>query len=379
MARDFYQVLGVDEKAGKDEIKKKYRELAKKYHPDRNHGDKQAEERFKEISEAYHVLSDDEKRQQYDTMRRFGAFDGGGFRGAGGQPGGGRFYTDADFSQVFGDRFNVDDLSGFGGLGDIFSSLFGENIRTRGRTPFGRQAGPQKRQNVHGEVRISPQQAANGVTKKIRFGIPEPCSACGGQGTVPGAGQTACPRCKGSGRITNVQGNFSITRPCPSCLGQGMTPGQKCQICGGAGSVKKKRTVAVKIPAGIKNDETIRLRGLGHPGHDGGPAGDLIMRVKVMSDQKYSREGSDIQTSVKITFPQAALGAKVPVQALTKKIMVTIKPGIQPGTVLRLKGLGLAVGDNKGDLLVTVNVTIPTGLTERQKEILREFEAATAA
>jgi len=165
MARDFYQVLGVDEKAGKDEIKKKYRELAKKHHPDRNHGDKQAEERFKEISEAYHVLSDDEKRQQYDTMRRFGAFDGGGFRGAAGQPGGGRFCTDADFSQVFGDRFNVDDLSGFGGLGDIFSSLFGDNIKTRGRSAFGRQAGPRRGRNVHGEIRISPHEAAAGVTK----------------------------------------------------------------------------------------------------------------------------------------------------------------------------------------------------------------------
>lgn len=378
MAKDYYQVLGVSENADKDEIKKKYRELAKKYHPDRNKGNKAAEEKFKEISEAYQVLNDDEKRRQYDNMRRFGGFGAGAQQG--GFPGGGRFYTDADFSQVFGDRFNINDLFRGGGLGDIFSSLFGENVRARHSGSFGRrEGGPQKGRDIRAELDVSVSQAASGTSRKIRLGVPNTCDACGGQGTVAGKGETICPRCHGSGQITHVQGNFSISRPCPSCLGRGVLPGQTCSVCNGAGVTKKKKTIRVTIPAGVKNGETIRLRGLGYPGAAGGPTGDLVIKVNVMSDEKYHREGNDIHTAVDITFPQAALGAKVTVQALTKKVNVTIKPGTQPGTVLRLKGLGLAVGDKKGDLLVTVSVKVPTNLTERQKELLREFDAITAA
>lgn len=378
MARDYYEVLGVGEKASTDEIKKKYRALAKKYHPDRNHGSKDAEEKFKEISAAYDVLSDDRKRQQYDTMRRFGGVGGGaGFGGPGGFPRGGRFYTDSDFSQVFGERFDINDLFGFGGLGDIFSSLFGDNVRMRQRGPFGRgPAGPQKGQDLRADMRITLPQAMGGVTKKIRLSVPESCAACGGRGTVAGAGESVCTRCHGSGQVTQAHGNFSISRPCPSCLGRGVMPGQVCRACGGTGTTRKKKTIAVKIPAGISDGETIRLRGLGYPGADGGPNGDLIIKVGVMGDQKYKREGNDIHTTVNITFPQAALGAKVPVQSLTGKVMVTVKPGTQPGTVLRLKGLGLAVGGDTGDLFVTVTVTVPTNLTERQKELLREFEEA---
>jgi molecular chaperone DnaJ len=224
MAKDYYKILGVDEKTGKDEIKKKYRELAKKYHPDLNKGDKAAEEKFKDISEAYDVLGDDKKRQQYDTMRRFGGFNGRqGFPGAGGYPGGGRFYTDADFSQVFGGRFNMDDLFG-GGLGDIFSSLFGDNLRTRTRTrPFRQRTGRQKGTNLKAEIKITLSQSVSGVTKKIRLSVPESCVECGGTGTIKGAGQRVCPRCNGTGHITNVQGGFSISRPCPSCLGRGVS------------------------------------------------------------------------------------------------------------------------------------------------------------
>lgn len=378
MAKDYYQVLGVSENAGRDEIKKKYRELAKKYHPDRNKGNKAAEEKFKEISEAYQVLNDDEKRRQYDNMRRFGGFGAGAQQG--GFPGGGRFYTDADFSQVFGDRFDINDLFRGGGLGDIFNSLFGENVRARYNSSFGRgRRGPQRGRDIRAELDVSVSQAASGTSKKIRLGVPHTCESCGGQGTVAGKGETVCPRCQGSGQITHVQGNFSISRPCPSCLGRGVLPGQTCPVCNGAGVTKKKKTIRVKIPAGIKNGETIRLRGLGYPGAAGGATGDLIIKVNVMADEKYHREGNDIHTAVSITFPQAALGAKVTVQALTKKINVTVKPGTQPGTVLRLKDLGFAVGDKKGDLLVTVNVKVPTNLTERQKELLREFDAITAA
>ncbi len=380
MAGNYYKTLGVDEKAGKDEIKKKYRQLAKKYHPDRNHGSKKAEEKFKEISEAYNVLKDDQKRQQYDTMRRFGGFNGAGRPGAGGGfPGGGRFYTNGDFSQAFGEGFNVNDLSGLGGLGDIFSALFGENMRARGRASHRqRRARPTRGRDIHAELEITLDQSVEGVKKKIKLGMPEACSECKGVGHVAGGEQKVCPRCHGTGQVIHAQGGFSISRPCPSCLGRGVTMGQDCPSCRGLGTIKRKKVVSVKIPAGIADGETIKLRGLGYPGKNGGPTGNLIIRIKVMGDQKYKREGSDINTSVEITFPQAALGAKVPVQSLSKKIMITIKPGTQPGTILKLKGLGLAVGDKKGDLYVTVKVLVPTILTDRQKELLQEFDKAAA-
>ncbi len=378
MARDYYKILGVDEKAAKDDIKKKYRQLAKKYHPDRNNGSKEAEEKFKEISAAYDVLGDDQKRQQYDTMRRFGGMDGG-HPGAGGGPGGGRFYTNGDFSQAFGSQFNMNDLSGMGGLGDIFSAMFGDNMRARQRRPFRqRPRGPIRGRDIHAKIPITVEQSVDGVKKKIRLGVPETCAECKGAGHVTGGEQKMCPRCHGTGKVTHAQGGFSISRPCPSCLGRGVTMGQDCRSCKGMGTVKRKKLITIKIPAGINDGGTIKLRGLGYPGKNGGGKGDLIIRVKIMSDQKYKREGNDINTRVDITFPQAALGVKVQVQSLSKKIMVTIKPGTQPGTVLKLKGLGLAIDDNTGDLFVTVNVTVPTDLTDRQKELLEEFDKAAA-
>jgi molecular chaperone DnaJ len=257
--------------------------------------------------------------------------------------------------------------------------MFGDNVRARGRSSYRRRkAGPTRGRDIHAEIEISPEQAAEGVKKKIRLGIPEPCQECKGVGHVAGGEQKVCPRCKGTGQVTHAQGGFSISRPCPSCLGRGVTMGQDCPVCKGLGTVKRKKTVSVKIPAGINDGETIKLRGLGYPGKNGGPTGNLIIRIKVMGDQKYKREGNDINTSVDITFPQAALGTKVPVQSLSKKVMVTIKPGTQPGTVLKLKGLGLAVGDKKGDLYVKVNVVVPTNLTERQKELLEEFDKVAA-
>jgi molecular chaperone DnaJ len=381
MATDFYKILGVDEKAKTDEIKKKYRQLAKKYHPDQNKDDKSAEEKFKQISEAYDVLKDARKRQQYDTMRRFGGFNGrAGHPGAGGFPGGGRFYTNDDFSKIFGGQFSMDDLSGFGGLGDIFSSLFGDNVRrSRRRSRFQqRRSGPQKGNDIKGKIQITLQQSIQGVTRKIKTAIPEFCTTCSGQGTVAGSGRTVCTRCNGTGQITNVQGGFSISRPCPSCLGQGATPGKTCTDCRGSGILKKRKTIEAKIPAGIENGGIVRLSGLGYPGTNGGPKGDLFIEVLVMSDQKFKREGNNIHSSVDVTFPQAALGGKVQVKSLTGKVMMAIKPGTQPGTVMRLKGMGLAVGetDTKGDLFVTVNLKVPTELTDRQKELLQEFDQA---
>ncbi|MEE9443387.1 MAG: molecular chaperone DnaJ [candidate division Zixibacteria bacterium] len=379
MARDYYKTLGVDENAKTDEIKHKYRTLAKKYHPDHNKGDKQAEEKFKEISEAYDVLKDDKKRQQYDTMRKFGGFDPR--QGAGGFPGGGggRFYTNGDFRQAFGGNFDMNDLSGLGGLGDIFSSLFGDNIRTRTRQRgYGTPPpnAPRKGRDIRITMKISVEQSATGVAKKIKMHLPESCSSCSATGYVSG-GQRVCSRCSGTGQVTHTQGAFAISRPCPSCLGRGVEPGQMCQRCRGTGAVKKRKKLSVKIPPGIEHDGTVRLKGLGYPGKNNGPQGDLIIKVNIMDDQKFKREDSDIHTSVDISFPQAALGAKVAVQTLSKKVMLNVPAGTQPGSLLRLRGAGLSVGDKSGDLFVTVNVKVPTTLTDRQKELLQEFEELT--
>ena len=221
-------MLGVSANAGRDEIRAAFRKLAKKYHPDLNKDNPQAEEKFKEISEAYDVLGDDKKRQQYDTMRRFGGFDPRtGGPGMGGHPGGGRFYTDADFSQMFGGSFNMEDLFGGGGLGDIFSSMFGDNIRRR--QPHSRRpAGPRKGRSMKAEIKISPEDAAQGTEKRVRVGVPQTCQVCHGSGNT--GKEKVCPRCHGTGQVTNVQGTFAISRPCPSCLGRGVIPGENCKV-----------------------------------------------------------------------------------------------------------------------------------------------------
>ncbi len=379
MARDYYQIIGVDEKASTDEIKKKYRVLAKKYHPDRNKGDKKAEERFKEISEAYDTLKDDKKRQQYDMIRRYGgdprmAGGGGGFPG-GGFPGGG-------FGQG-GGQFNMNDLfgnGGAGGMGDIFSTLFGDNVRSRTRQRYQqRPQGPRKGRNIKIDMKITPEQSESGVKKKIRIMLPEACDTCNGSGYTKSGGNRVCSRCKGTGQVSFAQGGFAISRPCPSCLGRGVEQGQTCKRCKSIGAVKKRKTIAVKIPAGIEDNGTVRLRGIGYPGKNGGPKGDLIIKVSIMTDQKFEREEKDIKTTVDISFPQAAMGTKVPVQTLTKKVMLNIPAGTQPGTKMRLKGAGIKVGDDTGDLLVTVNIVVPKDLSDRQKELLEEFEELSKA
>ena len=377
MARDYYEILGVDEKAAVDEIKKKYRVLAKKYHPDRNKGDKQAEEKFKEISAAYDVLKDPKKRQQYDTMRRFG---GDPRMGGGGHPGGRQFYTNGDYQQAFGGNFNMDDLFGGGGIGDIFSSLFGDNVRSRGRRGGFRQQQQnraRKGRDVKIDMDITGVQAVSGTTKKIRIHLPETCETCSGSGYTTGGGNHVCSRCHGTGQVSFAQGGFAISRPCPSCLGRGVEQGKVCTRCRGTGAIKKLKTLAIKIPAGIEDGGSVRLKGLGYPGKNGGPKGDLLIKVKIMDKQTYQREDKDIKTTVDISFPQAALGTKVPVQTLTKKVMLTIPAGTQPGAVLRLRGAGIKVKDDTGDLLVTVNVAVPKTLTPRQKELLEEFEELT--
>jgi molecular chaperone DnaJ len=335
MSKDYYKTLGVSENASADDIKKSFRKLAMKYHPDRNKADKAAENRFKEISEAYDILSDQKKRQQYDTMRKYGAFAGsGGFNPN--QAGG------FDFSGFGnGGSFRAEDL-GFGSFADIFSSIFGgEDIFSRaGRTGAGRRSR----------------------------------MVCNGSGSAAGTGQTVCPQCAGRGTVNFAQGAFAVSRPCPRCLGRRVINVQPCTACNGTGNTKERKKIKVTIPVGIDTGGKIRLRGMGNPGSNGGPYGDLIITVDVKKSQQFDREGNDVFTKVFISYPDAVLGGKVPVKTLTKEIKITIPPGTKPGTKLRLKGMGLAVNGRKGDQYVEVHIDVPEKVTDRQRELLEELQ-----
>jgi len=371
MAKDFYNVLGVAENASKAEIKKSFRSLAKKYHPDRNPGDKRAEERFKDISEAYEVLNDDKKRQQYDMMRKYG----GAYAGSGDSGGPGGF----DFSKFGNGSFRSEDLGGFGSFADIFSSIFGDNdifsqAGQTGRRSSRRGMSPSRGNNLSLNLSINFEEAINGAKKTIVLNKPETCSTCSGSGAEPGSGQETCPQCGGRGTISTAQGAFSVSRPCPRCLGRGVMPGKACHVCGGTGQTKVRKRINIKIPAGIEDGGKIRLRGMGYPGRNGGTNGDLIVSVDVKKHQQFDRKGNDIYTKVEISYPQAVLGCKIPVKTLSKSISLTVPPGTAHGTKLRLKGMGLSVNGNQGDQYVEVTISIPDKVSDKQKKILEELQ-----
>ena len=381
MAKDYYSTLEVPENASKDDIKKSFRTKAKKYHPDRNPGDETAEAKFKEASEAYEVLSDDQKRQQYDTMRKYGAYGGFGGQSPGGRGG-------FDFSQFKG-GVKFEDLGGLGPFADLFSSIFGGDdlfgrMRTGGGAGARRQPRPTKGSNLAIKLAINFEEAINGTSKTIILNKPEVCTTCHGAGDEPGSRQKMCDNCQGRGTVSFAQGAFAISRPCPKCLGKGVVPGRPCHSCGGSGRIKVKIKVRVKIPAGIENGGRIRLRGMGNPGSNGGQNGDLIITVNAGKHQQFDRRGNDIYSTIEITYPQAVLGAKVPVKTLSKTVNLTIAPGTEHGTKLRLKGMGLAVngsmGDrhDQGDQYVEVHIKIPKETTPRQKELLEELAKTMA-
>jgi len=372
MSKDYYNILGIAENASKADIKKAFRSLAKKYHPDRNQGDKTAEAKFKDISEAYDVLNDDKKRQQYDMMRKYGAFAGTG--GPGGGAGG------FDFSNFSNGSFSAEDLGGFGSFADIFSSIFGGNDifgrAARAGTGRGSRVRPTatRGNDLSLTLSISFEESISGTKKTIALNKPETCRVCSGTGAEPGSGQQTCPQCGGRGTISTAQGAFSVSRPCPRCFGRGVTPGQSCRVCNGTGQTKVKKKIAVKIPAGVEDGGKIRLRGIGNPGRNGGQNGDLIITVAVKKHQQFERKGQNIYTSVEVSYPQAVLGCKVPVKTLTKTINLTIPPGTGHGTKLRLKGMGLAINGTKGDQYVEVNITVPKKVSSKQKKILEELQ-----
>lgn len=375
MSKDYYNILGVAENASKDDVKKAFRSLAKKYHPDRNPGDKAAETKFKEISEAYDILNDDKKRQQYDMMRKYGGSFAGGSNGSGG-PGFGGF----DFSNMGNGSFRQEDLGGFGSFADIFSSIFGGNDMFGRGGPAGQGRGRAQRptatrgNDLSLTLDVSFEESISGIKKTIALNKPETCSSCSGTGAEPGSDQQTCPQCGGRGTISTAQGAFSVSRPCPRCLGRGSTPGQSCRVCKGSGQIKVKKKIAVKIPAGVENGAKIRLRGVGNPGRNGGQNGDLIITVGVKKHQQFERKGKNIYTSVEISYPQAVLGCKVPVKTLTKTINLSVPAGTKHGTKLRLKGMGLALDGSKGDQYVEVNIIIPEKVSKKHKEILEELQ-----
>jgi molecular chaperone DnaJ len=365
--KDFYSVLGVGSGASQDEIKKAYRKLAKKYHPDANASDPKAAERFKEISEANNVLGDPAKRKQYDEMRRLGAFDGG-FGGFGG----GSSRAGARGASAGGQTINFQDfdIGGLGGLGDLFSSMFGGGD-TRENA---RQRGPEKGQTVEATLDIPFRTAARGGKVPIELEVSEECPTCHGTGAAPGASLRICPECNGRGVISFGQGGFAVNRTCPVCLGRGQVPTEPCPTCHGSGDVRVKRKVLINVPAGVDTGSKIRLKGQGGKGPQGGPAGDLIITFNVLADKFYKRDGLDVIATVPLNIAQATLGTKISVKTLDgKKVAIKIPPGTPSGKRLRVRGQGIQKGEKKGDLIVEVSIQVPEKLSEEQERMMKEF------
>ncbi len=367
-SKDFYAVLGVGSSASQDEIKKAYRKLAKKYHPDANASDAKAGERFKEISEANNVLSDPAKRKQYDEMRRLGAFDGGGFGGFGGGARSARGAGARGGTQNI--NFQEFDIGGLGGLGDLFSSMFGGG-ETRQTS---RARGPEKGQTVEAALDIPFRTAARGGRVPIELEVSEECSTCHGSGAAPGAQLKICPECDGRGVISFGQGGFAVNRPCPVCLGKGQVPTEPCPTCRASGEVRVRRKVLVNVPAGVDTGSKIRLKGQGGKGTSDGPPGDLVITFNVLPDKFYRRDGLDVIATVPLNIAQATLGTKISVRTLDgKKVAIKIPPGTPSGKRFRVRGQGIQKGDKKGDLIVEVSIEVPEKLSEDQERMMKEF------
>ena len=352
--RDYYEVLGIHKGASEDEIKKAYKKLARKYHPDMNPGDKEAEEKFKEVNEANEVLSDPEKKARYDQFG-FAGVDPNYGAGAGGGAYGGGF--------------------DFGDLGDIFGSFFGGGFGGQRRNPNA----PQRGESIRASVSISFTEAAFGCEKSVTIERSEQCPTCKGSGCAPGTTPEICPDCHGSGTVQTRRqtpmGVFASNGPCRKCGGTGRLIHQPCSDCRGSGAVRKRRTIKVNIPAGIDHGQTISLRGQGGAGKNGGPAGDLLITVMVQPHEIFRRDGVDVFCEAPITFTQAVLGAELEIPTIDGKVKYSIPEGTQTGTVFRLKGKGVPVlnGRGRGDQYVTVVIETPRSLNKEQKEALRRF------
>ena len=353
--RDYYEVLGVDRNADDATLKKAYRKLAKKYHPDMNPGDKEAEAKFKEATEAYGVLSDPDKRRQYDQFGHAAFENGGG--GAGG-------FGGFDFSGDMGDIF-----------GDIFGDLFGGGGRRRANN------GPMKGANLRAAVNIMFQEAITGCEKELEITLKDPCTKCNGTGAKPGTYPATCPKCNGSGQVVMTQQSmFGMVRNvtvCPDCQGTGTIIREKCPDCRGTGFTSSRKKIQVSVPAGIDDGQSIRIRDKGEPGTNGGPRGDLLVEVRVARHAIFKREEMNMLSTADISFAQAALGGTIRIPTVDGDVEYEVKPGTQPNTRIRLKGKGVPSLRNRnvrGDHYVTLNLKVPTSLSNESKEALRKFD-----
>jgi len=354
--KDYYAALEVPERASDKDITRAYRRLAKEFHPDANQGNADAEERFKDVSAAYDVLGDAEKRKEYDEVRRMvaagvGPGGGGGFGGFGGagfDPGNVRF--------DFGDGPDLGDL-----LGGLFSSGRGQSRGGRGA------AGPLRGADLETELHLSFEDAVHGVTAPVRFRSDAVCSTCHGSGAKPGTTPRACPQCGGSGQVAVDQGPFSFSQVCPNCGGRGQVITDPCPTCRGTGVEARQREVKVRIPAGVDDGQRIRVAGRGAAGRTGGPPGDLYVVVHVAPHPRFGRDGRNLTLRVPITFPEAALGAQVKVPTLDEPVTVKVPAGTQSGTTVRVRGRGIVMPKGKGDLMVTFDVAVPKKLKKEQR------------
>jgi molecular chaperone DnaJ len=361
--KDYYELLGVSKNASADEIKKAYRTLAKKYHPDTNPNNKEAEEKFKEINSAYEVLSDPKKKTAYDQFGHAGVGAGGpagyGAYGGGFRPG--DFGNAADFEDIFG---------------DVFSNFFGGGPRrgARGRSQV------QEGDDLRYDLNLTFEEAAFGTTKEVKMHKLETCDSCHGSGAKPGSGRVVCSTCRGTGQIRSSQGFFTIARTCTKCGGQGEMPGSPCSACRGNGRLEKEKVLSVKVPAGVDEGSRLRLRGEGEAGLNGGIAGDLYVFLHVEAHDFFKREGSDLYCEIPVSFAQAALGCEIEVPTLEGPVKMKVPSGTPSGKVFRLRDKGLKNPQTSkvGDLLVTVTVEIPKDLNARQKKLLEEFEALSS-
>lgn len=353
--RDYYEVLGLKKGASEGEIKKAFRKMAMKYHPDKNPGDKEAEEKFKEINEAYAVLSDPDKKDKYDRFGHAGVDPNAGFGGTGGGFGG---------------------FGGFEDIFDMFGGAFGGGFGGFGGGSRGRRNGPKKGSDLQKSITIDFEEAAFGVKKQIRINKYVKCKTCGGSGAAPGTSKKSCPKCGGTGEVKTTQrtplGTFQSVSPCPDCNGTGEINETPCSDCGGTGKIRDNVTISVNIPAGVDNDSVIPIKGQGEPGINGGPDGDLYIVINVRPHKLFERRGQDLWLEIPISFNQAALGDDIVVPTLEGKVSYKVPAGTQPGTVFRLKGKGIkgVRSGRKGDLYVKVTLEIPTKLNSKQKKAI---------
>lgn len=359
LEKDYYQVLGVSKDATASEIKKAFRKLARELHPDRNPGDASARERFKEVSEAYSILSDEQKRKEYDDARSM--FGAGAFRrGDGGMP--------FDLSDLFG----AGPQSRTGGFSDLFGSLFGGGgRRTEPMAHTGR--------DIEAELSVDFDDAVRGTMLPLTLRSPGVCDTCHGSGARPGTSPRTCPVCHGSGLTSSNQGAFSFSEPCRECQGTGSIVDEKCPECAGTGGVTKSRTLTVRLPAGVSDGQRIRIRGKGEPGSRGGAPGDLYVLVHVKPDDLFGRAGRNLTLTVPVTFAEATLGADLRVPTLDGVVTLRVPAGTPSGRTLRVRGKGVPARSGPGDLLVTIDVTVPGTLSERARKALAEFAAETPA